>query len=440
MSHEKAVTQSELCSFAINIILENEGCRVGNEKHYNLKPITNNIPAKILQAFLESCGLGTKFSNARKPIDEFFADMLLTEVVTKTSLEQFFFDSLQYGNHRSCYMLNIENFGNPDLNTFLIALGKSKKFINIISHADTTAKEELIALQPNYNTSKKISTVSLLYRQRIETLTKGNLQSQTVFIPVCFDLEKSKLFVRVCPNIEGEKEKKYRYSEIADKYIMKMQNLFKLDFSQINDLTFQKIYNVTQNLTQEYFAHISSGAIDDSLIQQMADSIEQSLQIDNLAEKSSMSGIYDIRSNLRTLLENILVMEFEQINTGRLDELGLNGYISYFRYADRKLFKTRFRGENYRKPVTESETFLVLREDLKRFREIEAIQVYWYQDRAKSLRVKYEVDSIDRLLLRFYDDLTEGDFEYAIRQFDKFGQKDFANVQCVDKTYAAGTA
>ena len=236
----------------------------------------------------------------------------------------------------------------------------------------------------------------------------------------------------VNPIIDGAKEKEHMHSSIAKRYLEKVRNIFDMTWVEIKEKYAAYNFNLTLNFINEaYNIAMGNKIIDDK--KQFEDVISSSsinimnylkndLKLVILDEKEHTSILYDIRENIKSIIENAAISNYIMVSENGISKTSEIGYVTYLKFQDRAKSLTRMQGDGYSKPIMDSDAFLSLRNYLKKYRDISALKITWATD-YRNLTVKYVIENMNTLIARFYHDLCEGDFINAMQKYEIFGQR-----------------
>lgn len=306
--------------------------------------------------------------------------------------------------------------------------GVTNAFLDIAGNPLQKPQDELAALQWSTDPDGGLAQLKLLFGKRIPVMKNDRLITKFAYFPVEIHFPSGEIILKANRNIEGLKEKPYTYTSLALEYLERVAQLFQRRLAATNIENLRKMYEVSRYLTRRYFQAVSEEQGDplQALIDSVSSQIQSGIRIVGLTEKTRVSDIFDIHKNVRYIIENAKLFDYITSHPDQRPILcRLDGFLTYIKYEDRDAYLIRFRGANYTRDLSNSETFLRLRGDLEKYKAISTIQVFWFRehgDYANKFRVRYEVFSPEVLALYFYSELNEDDFRDAVEKFNRYGK------------------
>ncbi|MCL2386995.1 MAG: hypothetical protein FWC89_05505 [Defluviitaleaceae bacterium] len=412
------------------------------KKMYNSRPITTNITKNELVKSLNYHGISCKFGISENEIADFIDDLLTNKKINKSTIDKIYYELIYFRQHKCCYLSEFEEFGDESFQYGKAMLEKNygikKPFVDFM--VALSRGEKIVALEYCY-AEKILDAIKLVFRKEIKTTIEDEIKVRYAFIPIIIQIPQKRVIVMVNPKRDGAKEKEHVFSHIAKDYLDKIKCIFKLKWVEIRNKYAQYNHCITLNFTNE-ICRLAMGNPSELAKEKLAETIELSskaienflethMKITCMSEKRLQSSLLNIHENIQSVIENAVISNYIVENGKGISANSKIGYISYIKFHDRTNSLMRMRGE-YLKPITDSETFLSLRNDLKKYREISAIRIKWLQEDMK-FDVKYELENMTTLVLRFYHEFCEGDYNNAIQEYEKFGQDAVAEVCTVDK-------
>jgi len=139
-----------------------------------------------------------------------------------------------------------------------------------------------------------------------------------------------------------------------------------------------------------------------------------------------------LEQNIDRLIDHMLITDilYDRNINDKLE--GVDGIITYLKFSDGVNLQAILTGENYTRPIYDSDAFMGLRRTIDNVKEVLEANIIWYNDR-QVIRVKHDMSSPQYLFVFFYRYYNQGEFEYVLEKYEEIESGDIDKVQKLDK-------
>ena len=214
----------------------------------------------------------------------------------------------------------------------------------------------------------------------------------------------------------------YKPSELYEKYIDKIINMFDIEMDNYNTTHKTALYNMSESLYNQIYQKIVSNRNNglDELIDKFALESKMKVNIENIDEKISINNLFNIKSYLKKYFDQLQIIDILSRRDFKIDDReNIEGIVTYLRFNDGTNVSAKVKGENFKSSIYTSETYMALRDTIENANKISEMNVIWILE-DKDLRVKYNTNSGQYLFMHFYKDFKEGDFLYGYRKYKEY--------------------
>lgn len=406
--------------------------------------ITNNINNASLNKFLSKNKVHNEFVESGQSYEDFIEDLINSKKISFKTFNDYLFDELSYGKQREVYIFKIHSFNKKIENpNELIEIMKKQydindEYYNTIAttyFSNDDEKQELVAFKIIHNSIKKtVSKIRLLFGYKVEVLNKDDKkQNEHSYVAVEVNLDNKFIVIKVSPKTKVIHDV-HKPQSLFIRYRKKVFSMFNINIDAFNYTHKEALYKMCEDLySQIYRKMVSIKPLQvDKILDNATKELKDTINISDIEMKKTQNNIFDIRSCLGKLIEQLLISDiiYSKKPGEKIEEV--DGVVTYLIFNDGNNVSARLRGENCKAPIFDSETYMALRNPIDNSKKISTLQVLWFNNN-KDLRIAYDTNSAQFLNIHFYRNLSKRDFDYGYSRYKKYEQAISSKVSEVDK-------
>lgn len=185
---------------------------------------------------------------------------------------------------------------------------------------------------------------------------------------------------------------KQKYDMLQDKYSEKIINLLGLCTEIFVDHK-ENLYKIMTYLVDQIFTEMCKNKPKEigPIIKKSSTDLLKKLNIDNW-DKKKAKNIFNLEQNIDRLIDHMLITDilYDRNINDKLE--GVDGIITYLKFSDGVNLQAILTGENYTRPIYDSDAFMGLRRTIDNVKEVLEANIIWYNDR-QVIRVKHDMSS-----------------------------------------------
>lgn len=411
------------------------------------KSIIENIGEDVVNQYLRNQGISLKELTGGKEVEYLVSDLLNDKRLTLEQVKQFFFDELMFGKRRFIRVFNLdrckkilyeEDWYKKLEKEFSIP---SLEFNNIISTIPTKEdSKKIAAIHTEYDERREIRNINILFAYYIAIKQRG---STFCYIPVQFDLEKKLIIVKAWRRQNIEDEETYKTSFMMDDAIQWFDKNFEYSKKKMSYRYKEILYNMNKGIVSELFEKIPSYKDAESLqedIVEFSEVILRKMDLENktLVDKSYSipRGVMDIQDELLKLIQRLAVADyFMNRDYNQVWEMGISAIVNSVKFNDKENVLAVVSGEDKRKPVFCSKSFLVLLKSMEESKTVNTIWISFKYDN-RTIRVNYDASNEDYLEignLSNNKNFTRDEFDYIWEVLMQYESENNCKIEEMDR-------
>jgi len=406
--------------------------------NYSSRAVVNNVDRNKLVAALSDNDIPFNFSYSNIELADNIDKLLVDGKIELATVNNIYNSQIFFSKHKCCYLSEFDALSVRQLEMGILNIEQEYNIKEPFCDFVTIRKgnEKIVALKKVY-ADKTLDSIEIVFQTQIETSLQGIRHTKNVFIPIIIQIPQNRVTVMVDPTIEGTKEKGHRHSCLAKEYLEKIKKFFNLSWTESKNKFAGHSHNLTRRFINDAY-QTALGNMDNTVEEQfesvvasssdiIVDFLKNTLKVVSLEEKSQQSVSLDISESVKTIIENAAISNYILDNKKGISKTSQTGYITSLKFQDRVKSQAKMNGDGYVKPIMDSDTFLSLRGDLKKFREISSLRLKWMMG-DKKLDVRYEIENMTTLIIRFYHIFDGSDYINATQKYEEFGQANAGQI------------
>ncbi|KEI91110.1 MULTISPECIES: hypothetical protein [Clostridium] len=411
--------------------------------------IVVNIGEEVIKPFLKEKGVSNEKLVNGKSAENLISDLIDNKQLNIDDVKYFFFQELMFGKRRYMRIFNLDKSNKIMYEEdWYDVLNKeynipSLEFNNIISTlVSVDEPKKIAAIHTEYNEKREINKISILFVCYIAMKSKGN---SCCYIPVEFDLMNKLIVIKAWRRQGIADDEKYKPAHLMDKTIAWFEKNLNYSKKSMSDKHKKTLYSMNKGLVTELFDKIPS--YEDSIeldkdIDNFSYSILKKMNLENrkLEKDGTYSlpiGVMDIKDELLKLIQRIAVSDyFMNREYDEVWNMGISAIVNSVKFNDRENVLAVVSGEEKRKPVFCSKSFLVLLKSIEESKAVDTIWIAFKYDN-KTIRINYDASKDDYYLeiglLSSQRYFTQKEFEYIWEVLTRYESDDNPKVEKMDR-------
>lgn len=401
------------------------------------KSIIVNVGEDVIKGFIRSKGISSQKLINGQDLQSLISDLIDDNDLDIDDLKDFLFRELMFGKRRYIRVFNLEKcrnliyyedwYGTLNKKYRIPSLEFNKILSTTVSIDDP---KKIVAIHTKYNEKKEIKKISILFMCYIAIKEKGN---SCCYIPVDFDLENKLIIIKSWRRKGILDNDNYKPKKIMDDIIEWFDKNFKYSKKYMNEKYKETLYNMNKGLVNELFDKIPAYKDTYKLkedIEEFSYSILKKMSLENKKKLENgeiylPSGIMDIKDELLKLLQRITVSDyFFNRDHNEVWDMNVSAIVNSVKFSDKNDVLAIVSGEEKRKPVFCSNSFLVLLKSIEESKKVDTIWISLKYDN-KTIRINYDASAEDHYLeigiLSRQKNFTQIEFEYiweVLKQYE----------------------
>ena len=391
------------------------------------KALINNVGKKKIDTFLLANECFLTEDQKGKDIEYILQDFLDSEQLKLEKLNNFLFQELFYGMHRETRIYSLNSFRyakyGRDWVEKLVAKYNvdSLNFNKIVqTNPNREENEKIVAIETVLDDQDKVNKIKILFVKQIDLIKDGGVSPTYSYIPVEIDTDKMILVVKARSRKRCFDER-HKHNMLMEYFCNEIINLMNIDINVFEDKHKEQLYQVSKEMVH----NICEGIPGNKDIAAMDDSIEGFITQFNekIYLEHKENGVFDtnvlnIENEIKKVLQHAIISDyFYDKSENQIFELGIEAILTYIRFNDKKNTTVRLMGENRRKHIFNSDSFMGLRNAIEEVESVEALGIA-YNKAGAIIKLKYDATDNRFLRVLFYDEYDYTDFEKMWRIYN----------------------
>ena len=391
------------------------------------KALVNNVGKKKIDAFLLANECFVTEEQKGKEIEYVLQDFLDSGELNLEKLNNFLFQELCYGMHRmaNVYSLNSirhAKYGKDWLEKLAFKYTiDSLNFNKIVQvNPNREKNEKIAAVEAVLDDQDKMHKIKILFVKQIDVIKDGGISPTYSYIPVEVDIDKMILVIKARPRKRCYDER-HKPNMLMEHFCNDVISLMNIDIKDFEDEHKEQLYQVSKwmvhTICKKIPANKDIAKMDDS-IRDFIKQINHKMCLEHKENGIFSTCVLNVENEVKKVLQHAVISDyFYDKNEGQIFGLGIEAILTYIRFNDKKNTTVRLMGENRRKHIFNSDSFMGLRNAIEEVESVDALGIA-YNKVGMIIKLKYDATDNKFLRVLFYDEYDYTDFEKIWRIYN----------------------
>ncbi len=366
--------------------------------------IITNVGEKSVQSFLVEQGCADDVDTLGMQLENRLGILIEKKKLNKKVFEDFLFEELFFGKRKLIHIYMLDSFKKILYESDWLDKLKKKhgcktlNYNNLINtHVSSGDKVKVGAIKSKTNDEGELVRLQIIFVYYIDINKNGHLSSSYSYIPVDFDFNKRIIVVKAWNRKYIEKDY-HKPIYLMEHIIEDLMNLFKFTIKEFSNKHQKILYRMSKGLIEELFENITAYSDIDCMsneIQKFIKATTNNIELENViydedGNKLICDDVIDLKDELIKLLQRLVVSDFFLLREfDDVWEMNLSAIITCIRFNDTENITARLTGENRKKAIFCSKTFMSLLKSIEEVQEVEALWIAYEKDRG-TVELKYD--------------------------------------------------
>lgn len=412
------------------------------------KSIITNIGEDVVLQFLRTKNITKEELESGQDIEYLIANLIDARILDKDEVKEFFFSELMFGKRTRIRVYNLDEcreilYEEDWLSVLYDEYDvESLEFNNIISTIPSNAEQKkIVAIHTEYNDRVEIKNISILFSYYI---TVKNVGDSCCYIPVSFDVENKLLTIKAWHRQNIDDVDRYKQGYLVDVTTEWLEANFTYTKRNMTGTYKEILYNMNKGLVEELFRKIPAYQETETLdgdINIFSASILSKISLENKKVDGEGKitipiGVMDIHDELLKLIQRLSVADyFMTRDYDAVWNMGISAIVNKVKFKDIENVLAMVSGEDTRKPVFCSSSFLVLLKSMEQSQMVDTIWISFKYD-GRTIRVNYNAsnpDYFEVINLSNNRNFTQNEFDYIWEVLMRYESNNDIQIEAMDR-------
>ncbi|MDQ0478671.1 putative amino acid-binding ACT domain protein [Hathewaya limosa] len=377
-------------------------------------------------------------------LNEYIASLVNQRRLKKSTLNDYLFEELFYGQQKDVYVEKIYTFNSDILSKSKLDSIISKKYdgnsnfnriaTTLLSNEDE--RLELVACNISHNReTSEVNNIKMIFAYKVQIYNNKKVMiEEHSYVPIEVDLVRKIIISKVSPKTNVFKDE-YKPETLYDKYSNIVKKLFEIKIESYNTKHKIALYNMSEALYTQFYNKMVLSRSEDlgKSIKDFSTEVSKKVNIKDMDVKIKKNNIFNIEESIKKYCDQLLITDILSSRNFKSEDMtDIEGIVTYLRFSDGTNVSAKVKGENFKASIYASETYLALRDPIENSNKVSEINIIWILEN-RDLRVKYNTNSYDYVFMHFYRDFKEKDFNYGYRKYKEYEQMAISKVRRMAK-------